>query len=108
MLGADVVVTELQRLAERQLEDLLGAGREGDVARGRLPTVTDDLLHLRAHGLERDSERLEGLGGDAFALVDEAEQDVLGPDVVVVEEPRFLLRKDHDATCPVREALEHC
>ena len=108
VLGADVVVTELQRLAERQLQDLLRAGREGDVARGRLPAVTDDLLHLGAHGLERDSERLEGLGGDAFALVDEAEQDVLGPDVVVVEEPRFLLRKDHDATCPVREALEHC
>ena len=26
----------------------------------------------------------EGLGGHAFALVDEAEQDVLGADVVVV------------------------
>ena len=33
VLGADVVVAELQRLAERQLEHLLGAGREGDVAR---------------------------------------------------------------------------
>ena len=33
VLGADVVVAELQRLAQRELEDLLGAGREGDVAR---------------------------------------------------------------------------
>ena len=32
VLGADVVVAELQRLAERQLEDLLGARGEGDVA----------------------------------------------------------------------------
>ena len=32
VLGADVVVAELQRLAERQLEHLLGAGRERDVA----------------------------------------------------------------------------
>ena len=32
VLGADVVVAELQRLAQRELEHLLGAGREGDVA----------------------------------------------------------------------------
>ena len=32
VLGADVVVTELQRLAQGQLEDLLGARGEGDVA----------------------------------------------------------------------------
>ena len=108
MLGADVVVAELQRFAQRELEHLLGARREGDVTRGRLPAVTDDLLDLRAHGFERDAERLECLGRDAFTLVDQAEQDVLGPDVVVVEEPRFFLRKNDDPTGPVREALEHC
>ena len=32
VLGADVVVAELQRLAQRQLEDLLGPRRERDVA----------------------------------------------------------------------------
>ena len=36
VLGADVVVAELQRLAQRELEDLLGAGRERDVTRRRL------------------------------------------------------------------------
>ena len=52
VLGADVVVPELQRLAERQLEDLLGPGREGDVpARGR-PALADDLLDLGADPLE--------------------------------------------------------
>ena len=70
--------------------------------------MADDLLDLRAHGLERDAERLERLGRDALTLVDQAEQDVLGPDVVVVEEPRFLLREDHDPSGPVGEALEHC
>src|SRR5437868_9585996 len=34
-----------------------------------------------------DAERLQGLGGGAPALADEAEQDVLGADVVVVEHP---------------------
>ena len=106
MLGADVVVAELERLAQRELEHLLGAGRERDVTRRRLAAVADDLFDLGAHGLQRDAERLERLGGDAFALVDQPEQDVLGPDVVVVEQPRFLLGEDHDPSSSVGEALE--
>src|SRR5207237_38451 len=41
VLGADVVVAELQRLAQGQLEHLLGAGREGDVAGGRAAALAD-------------------------------------------------------------------
>ena len=106
VLGADVVVAELQRLAQRQLEHLLGARGERDVARRRRAALADDLLDLAAHGLERDAERLERLGGDAFALVDQPEQDVLGADVVVVEQPRFLLRQHDDPAGPVGEAFE--
>ena len=69
--------------------------------------VTDDLLDLRAHGLERDAERLERLRGDALTLVDQAEQDVLGPDVVVVEQARFFLRQDDHSAGSVGEAFEH-
>ena len=36
VLGADVVVAQLQRLAQRQLEDLLGSWGERDVAAGGL------------------------------------------------------------------------
>ena len=107
VLRADVVVAELQRFAQRELEHLLRARRERDVARRGLTTVTDDLLDLRAHGLERDAERLERLRGDALALVDQAEQDVLGPDVVVVEQARFFLRQHHHSPSPVGEAFEH-
>ena len=35
VLGADVVVPELERLAKRQLQDLLGSGREGGRTGGR-------------------------------------------------------------------------
>ena len=106
MLGADVVVTELQRLAERQLEHLLGPWREGDVAgRGRA-ALTDDFFYLAAHRFERDTERLERLGGDAFTFVDEAEENVLSTDVVVVEQTRFFLRQHHDPTCSVGESFE--
>ena len=51
--------------------------------------------------------RLERLGGDAFALVDQTEQDVLGADVVVVEQARFFLGQHHDPPGPVGEAFEH-
>ena len=107
VLGADVVVAELERLAERQLEDLLGPRREGDVAGRRRAALADDLLDLLAHGLEGDAERLERLRGDALALVDQPEQDVLGPDVVVIEEASLLLGQHDDPAGPVGEAFEH-
>ena len=107
VLGADVVVSELERLAERELQDLLGPRRERDVSgRGGLP-LADDLFDLLTHGLEGDPQGLQGLGGDPFPLVDQPEQDVLGADVVVVEHPRLFLGEDHDPPGPVGEALKH-
>ena len=107
VLGADVVVAELQRLAQRQLQDLLGARGEGDVAGGRGLALADDLLDLLADALQRDAQRLQGLGRDTLTLVDQPEQDVLGADVVVVEHPRFFLREHDHSAGPVGEPLEH-
>ena len=107
VLGADVVVTELQRFAERQLENLLGARGERDVTRRRGLALPDDLLDLLTNGFERDVERLQRLGGDALTLMDQAEEDVLRTDVVVVEHPRFFLGEDDHPTCSVGESLEH-
>ncbi len=106
VLGADVVVAQLERLAQRELEDLLGPGGEGDVAAGRLAALTDDLLDLVADGLKGDPERLEGLGGHTLTLVDEAQEDVLGADVVVVEQACLFLRQHHHPAGPVGEPLE--
>src|SRR4029079_7386856 len=66
VLGADVVVPELQRLAQRELEAPLRAPSARGVTGGRGTTVADDLLDLRPHRLERDAERLERLGSDAL------------------------------------------
>ncbi|VEH93125.1 Protein of uncharacterised function (DUF3170) (plasmid) [Tsukamurella tyrosinosolvens] len=107
VLGADVVVAELQRLAQRELQDLLGTGREGDVARRGLLPLPDDLLDLAAHSLQGDAQRFEGLGRHAFTLMDQAQEDVLGADVVVIEHPGFFLRQDDDAASAVGEPLEH-
>ena len=84
----------------------MARGVKGMWPRRRRAALADDLLDLAAHGLERDAERLERLGGDALALVDQPEQDVLGADVVVVEEARFFLGEDDDSAGPVGEAFE--
>ena len=52
VLSADVVVTELKRLTQRELEDLLRARGEGNVSAGRLLALADDFLDLLAHGLQ--------------------------------------------------------
>lgn len=107
VLRTDVVVAELEGLAERQLQDLLGSGREGDVAGRGLLALTDDLLHLLADRLERNPEALQGLSGDTLTLVDQAQEDVLGADVVVVEHPGFFLSQDDNPPRAVGEPLEH-
>ena len=107
MLGADVVVAELQRLAQRQLQHLLRPRGEGDVTGRGLLALADDLLDLLADALERDAEGLERLGGDALTLVDQAQEDVLGADVVVVEHPGLFLGQDDHAAGSVGEPFEH-
>jgi hypothetical protein len=107
VLGADVVVAELQRLAQRQLQHLLGARGERDVSTGRLLALADDLLDLLAHALQRDAQRLKGLRGDTFTLVDQTQEDVLGADVVVVEHPGLFLGQDDHPPRAVGKPFEH-
>src|SRR5271165_4456155 len=64
----------------------------------------DDLVPGRAEG---DVHRGQGPGRRAPPLVQQAYQEVLGADVVVVEHACFLLGEDHDAPRLVGEPLEH-
>ncbi|SKT88236.1 Protein of uncharacterised function (DUF3170) [Mycobacteroides abscessus subsp. abscessus] len=107
VLGADVVVAELQRLAQAQLQHLLGTRSERNVPGRRLLTLADDLLDLAAHPFQRDAQRLERLGGDALALMDQTQQDVLGADVVVVEHAGLFLGQHNHPPGAVSESLEH-
>ena len=107
VLGTDVVVAKLQRLAQRELKDLLGPRRERYVTRWRLLALADDLFNLLSHRFEAYPERFKRLGSYALALMDEAEQDVLGADVVVVEHPGLFLCQDNNPPRPVGKPLEH-
>src|SRR5207247_3396733 len=54
VLGPDVVVAQAQRLAQRELEDLLGPRRERDLPGRDLLTGADDAHDLGAHTLDGD------------------------------------------------------
>ena len=107
VLGADVVVAEAERLAQRELEHLLRARRERDLPGGDLLAGADDAHDLRAHALDGDVEALEHPRGQALLLAQQPEQDVLGADVVVLERPRLLLRENDHLPGPFCESLEH-
>src|SRR3954453_13838161 len=107
VLGANVVVAQAQRLAEGELEDLLRAWREGDLAGGDFLAGADDADDLRTDTLDGDVERLEHPCGQALLLAEQAEQDVLSAYVVVLESPRLLLGEDDYLAGSLCESLEH-
>ena len=106
VLGADVVVAEAARLVDGQLDDPLGAGREADLADDRAIAAPDDELDRRPDLGQLDVHVLEHAGGDALALADEPEQQVLRADVVVVEPLRLVLRERQDLARAIRELVE--
>ena len=62
-----------------------GSGLVAGLARAGAAVAGQELDDLLAHAGQVGAELDEHLGGDALALTDEAEEDVLGADVVVAE-----------------------
>ena len=106
VLGADVVVAERERLAQRELEHLLRARRERDLAGRHLVALADDAGDLRAHLLDGDVEALEHAGGEPLLLAEQPEQDVLGADVVVLQGAGLVLGENDDLPGSLGEAFE--
>jgi hypothetical protein len=108
VLGAHVVVVEVAGLFDGVLDDLLGARRLRQLAHGdHLGAGLDQLLDLEADLAQVHIEVLQHVGADARAFLHQAEQDVLGPDVLVVEPLGFLVGQGHDLAGSVGETLKH-
>ena len=107
MPGADVVVAEAQGLTQGQLEDLLGAGGEGNLPGGDLLAGAHDQDNPSADALDGDIEALEHPCRKALLPAEQPEQDVLGADVVVLESSRLLLGENNHLAGPFCESLEH-
>ena len=108
MFGADIVVIELAGFIDGVLDHLLGP-------RGQWQSVQDNLIaagavsndHLDFEpGLAKiDIEVLEHFRSDAATFLYEAEQDVLGPDVLVAKSLGLSSRQLHDLASTIRESL---
>ena len=109
VLGPDVVVSELTRFLDRQLEHALGLRGERHLAEGQgLGEPGQRPLDFGLDGLQPEAEPLEHRSRDALAVTDQSEEDVLGPDEVMTEPPGLFPGQDDDPTRPLRESLEHC
>ena len=106
VLRADVVVPERQGLAQRELQHLLRARGERDLPGRHLVALADDARDLGAHLLHRDVQALEHARGKALLLTEEAEEDVLRADVVVLEGAGLVLGENDDLPGSLGEALE--
>src|SRR5436305_460027 len=67
----------------------------------------DELLDLLAHLEQADVEVLQHVGRHAGAFLDEAEQDVFGPDVFVIEALRLAVGELHHLPRPIGEPFVH-
>ena len=86
VFGADVGMVECLRLLVGEREDFLHPRRVGDVSDSLLGRAGADLfLDFLAHGLQLQPHALEHVHGNALAELDQAEQQMFGADVGVVE-----------------------
>src|SRR5207248_10464273 len=85
MLGPNVMVVEAARLVHRQLDHLFGARSQADVARDGAVAAANDELDGAANLIEVDTQVRQNLRRHSLALADESQEEVLCPDVVMVE-----------------------
>src|SRR3989442_9326882 len=107
VLRADVTMAELPRLVDRELDDLLRARRERDLApRGRAIPAADRELDAGANLRQLYTEGIEGPRRHTFTLADQAEKEMLDPDVVVVQEHSLVLGERENSLGAIVEAVE--
>ena len=87
---------------------LLGARRQADIADDHCLAAADDELDRGADLGQLHAHIAQHARGDAVALADQPEQQVLGADVVVVEALRLFLGERQDFPGPFREFVELC
>jgi hypothetical protein len=108
VLGAHVVVIEVPGLLDGVLDHLLRAGCLRELAhRDHLGPRLHELLHLEPHLAQVDVEVLEDVRPDARAFLDQAEENVLRPDVLVVEALSLLVGQRHHLAGPIGQPFEH-
>ena len=96
MFGANVVMVQTARFIDRQFDHLFGTRRQANLPQDNPIAPTDDKFDGAANFIQFHAEVAQNLRGNPFALTDEAQEQMLGADVVVVEALRFFLGETQD------------
>ena len=108
MLRADVGMVEGARLPASEREHFFDPWRIGDVTNHlRFRAGADLFFDLHSDGFEVEPHLLEDVDGDALAKLDQPEQKMLGPDVIVVEPIRFLACQSENLLCPRSKIIHY-
>ena len=108
MLGPDIGMVERLGFLAREGEHLFHARRVRDVADHLgFRSGADLFFDFHPHGLQVESHLLQDVDGNALPELDQAEQQMFGPDVVVVEAVGFLARQGQDLLRSRGEII-HC
>ena len=86
VFGPDIGMIQRFRFLARERENFFHARRVGNVAdHFCFRPGTDLFLHFHPHRLEIESHLLQNVDRHALPQLDQPEQQVLGPDVIVIE-----------------------
>ena len=108
VFGADVVMVEVAGLFHGVFDDFLGPRRLRQLAhRDHVGSRLDDLFDLETDLPQIDVKVLQDVRGNPRTLFDEAEQNVLGANVFVVEALRLLVGELHHLAGAVGKSFVH-
>src|SRR5690242_11848036 len=89
-------MVQAARFVNRQFNHLLGAWRQADLPQDNPIAPPDDKFDGAAYFVKFNAEVAQNLCGNPLALADEAKEQMLGADVVVVEALCFFLGETQD------------
>jgi hypothetical protein len=107
VLRANIVVPERERLSEAEFKHLLRASREGNLAAWLGRALPDHRRHISQRSLDSDPKRREHLRGNTLFGPQQAQEQMLGADLVVLEATSLHLSHHNDLTRTLCKALKH-
>src|SRR3990172_7288823 len=108
MFAADMVVTQKASFLYPIFNDFLHARAERDFTeRHRGSSTRQIALDFQADLLCREPHLFQNHEGDAIGFTEYRQDEVLGPEVIVLVPLGFLTCEDDDLSTFIRESFEH-
>ena len=108
VLGTDDIALVQLGLQVRDLQDLLGLLRKGDIPNGEgSPRASDRILNCLLQFRQIAAKVAQDFDGDTFALANDPQKQMLRPDVVMAQPDSLLSAKRDHISDPVGEVTFH-